>query len=117
MGQAAGRAAREDDPMTAHDRDEQAAALGLRPEILRALRKTDPRRWSAYAMLLDPEDRSVRLMTRGELAAWLRANDLAGLADEAASRRVPQGAILALVLDSDGPRFRVLSDPRKERST
>lgn len=94
-----------------------ATGLGLTPEILRALRKTDPRRWSAYAMLLDAEDRSVRLMSRGELAAWLRTNDLAGLADEAASRRVPQGAILALILGSAGPRFRVLADPRKERST
>lgn len=79
----------------------------LSPTTRGVLRRTPPARWSLYALLLDGEDRS-RVMTRRELAAWLRASDLPGLAHEATTRRVPPGCILALRLRDDGPAWWLL---------
>lgn len=80
----------------------------LTPAIRRVLQRTPVAQWSAYSVLLDSEAGEMQLMTRGELAGWLRANDLPTLAAEAASRRVPFGGLLLLVLGSEGPRFHVL---------
>lgn len=90
-----------------------ATTSPLPPEVARVLRKTDPRRWHHYALLVDAET-GERLMLRSELVAWLRASDLPELAHEAHRRAVPAGAILVLTLNPEhGPTFRVLCDPRR----
>ena len=82
--------------------------------IANVLRRTPIKQWSAYAILLDGETAEARLMPRGAMVSWLKTNDLPTLAHEAGARKVPEGAILVLSLSSEGPRFRVMFDPRKE---
>lgn len=82
--------------------------------IERVLMRTPIAQWSAFAILLDGEVNEARLMPRGELVQWLKANDLAKLAHEAGARKVPRGAVLVLSLSSEGPRFRVMFDPNRK---
>ena len=87
---------------------ERAAERDLGATITRVLAKTPPHLWSSYALLVDEQEGGAKLMMRGELAPWLRSNDLGDLADEAAARAArPSTGILLLILGSDGPRFRV----------
>lgn len=85
----------------------------LPAEIAATLKRMPASRWHMMALLLNGEDGSARLMSRGELTSWLRANDLGTLAHEAGARRVAPGAILALILRDAGPKFVVLADPAK----
>lgn len=80
----------------------------LTPAIERVLMKTPHDRWHHYAILLDSESASARLMLRTQLVQWLRANDLDVLAREAHARTVRPGSMLSLILRNDGPVFRVL---------
>lgn len=89
----------------------KSSALGLPAHVERVLRKTPLSRWAHLAVLLDGESGDAQVMSRGELASWLRANDLGDLASEATSRRVPPTCLLILALGSEGPRFRVLGAP------
>lgn len=85
----------------------------LTPTIQRVLSRTPLAQWSAYAITLDGESGEARITTRGELVAWLVANDLPDLAAEARVRKVVKGALLVLALSSTGPSISVLFDPRR----
>lgn len=85
----------------------------LTPEIERILDRTPRDRWSAYAVLVDEETSSAKLMVRGELVAQLRAGDLLDLASEAANRRVPPGGLLVLFLGQQGPKFQIIGVERR----
>jgi hypothetical protein len=76
--------------------------------IARVLSKTPRQAWGSFAVVVDDELGTVELRSRGELASWLRANDLPDLADEALARRVGDGGILLLTIGRDETRFRVL---------
>jgi hypothetical protein len=85
----------------------------LTPEVERMLSRTPIAHWASMALVLDPES-SARLMTRGQLAAELRGNDLSVLAHECEVRRVAFGGLLVLFVSDAEARFRVLFDPRKK---
>lgn len=88
---------------------------GLPPHVVRALSSVPPDRWHLLALLAD-EEHGERILTRGELAAHLRANDLGHLAHEAIMRRVRTGDLLALVVsEAHGARFHVLRVGRSTR--
>lgn len=80
----------------------------LPPSVAKVLARTPPRLWGAYAVIVDVEEGGAKLMTRGELGPWLRANDLAELADEATARAARPTGLLLLLLGRDGPRFKAL---------
>lgn len=78
----------------------------------RVLMRTPLKHWHRLALLVAGDDEG-RIMSRGDLAAWCRANDLPSLAAEAEGRRVPPGSMLALLVTDAGPIFRVLGAPRE----
>ncbi len=83
----------------------------LPPQVARVLERTPVERWGYLALLIDGEG-GAQIMSRGELASWLRSNDLGDLADEAVARRVPPRGLLLLDLGRDGARFRVFGGER-----
>ena len=76
--------------------------------IQRQLLRTPIAQWSALAVMLDTETHKATIMLRADLAGWLRANDLKGLAHEITARRVGHGALLVLILKDSGSYTRIL---------
>lgn len=86
----------------------------LPPMVERVLRRTPVAHWRHYAVIVDSGEGGAQLMTRGELAPWLRAADLHELADEAAARAArPSTGLLLLTLTREGPRFHVLGGEQR----
>lgn len=88
---------------------------GLSPAVARVLAKVHPDRWPLFALRLDSETGEIALQLRSELAAWLRANDLGELAEQATRRKVPRGSLLALILRDDGPHWHVFFDKKGKK--
>lgn len=76
--------------------------------IVRVLNRTPRHKWNSFVVVVDNESASAKLMGRGELAAWLTANDLRALAAECLVRRVPLGALILLHIGIEETRFRIV---------
>ncbi len=85
--------------------------LWFTEHITRQLERTHPSGWPRLALLIQVGD-SAQLMDRVSLVTWLRANDLPKLANEVLHRSVPDGCLLSLAVDEDGPKIYVIGDPR-----
>jgi hypothetical protein len=99
--------ARQETTMT-DEQNEEHARRYFNAAVTRVLTKTPVAQWRHLAIRVDSESGDASISDRGGLVSFLAANDLPELANEARTRKVPAGCVLALIMGRERTYLRVL---------